>query len=162
MNCSPTRLRPCDFPGKNTGVGCHFLLQEIFLTQGLNPGLPHCRQALYLLSHQGSRTVSLLRMWTYMFFQSMNIYRLLFVLLGPGPMHPSTCGLSCVQLFATPCAVAHQAPLSMKFPRILEWVVISSSRGSSQSRDRTRVSCISCVGRWILHKLSHLRSPLFI
>ena len=29
-------LCPCDFPGKNTGVGCHFLLQRIFLTQGLN------------------------------------------------------------------------------------------------------------------------------
>jgi len=36
----PTRLlRPWDFPGKNTGVGCHFLLQGIFLTQGSNPGL---------------------------------------------------------------------------------------------------------------------------
>ena len=33
-----------DSPGKNTGVGCHFLLQGIFLTQGLNPGLPHCRR----------------------------------------------------------------------------------------------------------------------
>ena len=32
-----------DFPGKNPGVGCHFLLQGIFLTQGSNPGLPHCR-----------------------------------------------------------------------------------------------------------------------
>ena len=41
--------------GKNTGVGCHSLLQEIFLTQGLNPGLPHCRQTLYRLSHLGSR-----------------------------------------------------------------------------------------------------------
>ena len=38
----------------NTGMGCHFLLQGIFLTQGLNPGLPHCRQMLYHLSHQGS------------------------------------------------------------------------------------------------------------
>ena len=47
-------LHSWDFPGKNTGVGCHFLLQEIFLTQGLNPGLPHCRQTLYHLSHQGS------------------------------------------------------------------------------------------------------------
>ena len=47
-------LCPWDFPGKNTGVGCPFLLQEIFPTQGLNPGLPHCRQTLYLLSHQGS------------------------------------------------------------------------------------------------------------
>ena len=36
----PTRLLcPRDFPGKNTGRGCHFLLQEIFLTQGLNPHL---------------------------------------------------------------------------------------------------------------------------
>ena len=47
-------FRPWDFPGKNTGVGCHFLLQWIFPTQGLNPGLPHCRQTLYCLSHQGS------------------------------------------------------------------------------------------------------------
>ena len=42
-----------DSPGKNTGVGCHFLLQGIFPTQGLNPGLPNCRQMLYHLSHQG-------------------------------------------------------------------------------------------------------------
>ena len=41
----PTRLFcPWDFPGKNTGVGCHFLLQGIFLTQGSNPGLLHCGQ----------------------------------------------------------------------------------------------------------------------
>ena len=39
----PTRLLcPWDSPGKNTGVGCHFLLQGVFLTQGSNPGLPHC------------------------------------------------------------------------------------------------------------------------
>ena len=43
-----------DFPGKNPGVGCHFLLQEIFPTQGLNLGLLHHRQTLYHLSHQGS------------------------------------------------------------------------------------------------------------
>ena len=48
----PTRLLcPWDFPCKSTGVGCHFLLQSIFPTQGLNPGLPHCRQMLYHLSH---------------------------------------------------------------------------------------------------------------
>ena len=51
----PTRLlHPWDFPGKNTGVGCHFLLQEIFLTQGLKPGLSNCRHTLHNLSHQGS------------------------------------------------------------------------------------------------------------
>ena len=50
----PTRLLcPWDFPGTSTGVGCHFLLQGIFLTQESNPGLPHCRQTLYHLSHQG-------------------------------------------------------------------------------------------------------------
>ena len=54
-------LRPWDFPGKNTGVGCHFLLQEIFPTQELNPGLPHCRKTLYHLSHQGSSFKVLLK-----------------------------------------------------------------------------------------------------
>ena len=53
-------LHPWDFLGKSTGVGCHFLLQEIFLTQGSNPGLLHCRQMLYRLSHQGSWQQSLL------------------------------------------------------------------------------------------------------
>ena len=41
-------------PGKNTGVGCHGLLQRIFPTQGSNPGLLPCRWILYHLSHQGS------------------------------------------------------------------------------------------------------------
>ena len=42
-----------DSPGKNTGVGCCALLQEIFQTQGSNPGLLHCRWILCHLSHQG-------------------------------------------------------------------------------------------------------------
>ena len=52
-------LCPCDSPGKNTGEGWHFLLQGKFPTQGSNPGLLHCRQILYHLSHQGSPTISL-------------------------------------------------------------------------------------------------------
>ena len=40
--------------GKNTRGGCHALLHGIFPIQGSNPGLPHCRQILYCLSHQGS------------------------------------------------------------------------------------------------------------
>ena len=71
-----------DSPGQNTGLGCHFLLQKIVLTQGSNPGLLHCSQILYRLSYQGS-------------------------------------------------------------PRILEWVAYPFSRGSSQPRNRTRVSCIA-------------------
>ena len=47
-------LCPWNSPGKNTGVGCHSLLQRIFPAQGLNLGLLSCRQILYHLSHQGS------------------------------------------------------------------------------------------------------------
>ena len=55
MNCSPPGASVHgDSPGRNTGVGCHALLQWIFLTQRWNPGLPHCGQILYRLSHQGS------------------------------------------------------------------------------------------------------------
>ena len=52
----PTKVclvKAMDFPGKSAGVDCHFLLQGIFQTQELNPCLPHCRQMLYHLSHQG-------------------------------------------------------------------------------------------------------------
>ena len=45
---------PWNSPGQNTGVGSFSLLQGIFPIQGSNPGLPHCRQILYQLSHQGS------------------------------------------------------------------------------------------------------------
>ena len=80
MDCSPPGSSvPGDSPGQNTGVGYHALLQGIL---GSNPDLPHCRQILYHLSHQGS-------------------------------------------------------------PRILVWAAYSFSRGSSQSRYWTRVSCIA-------------------
>ena len=45
---------PWNSPGQKTGVGSLPLLQEIFPTQGSNPGLPHCRQILYQRSPQGS------------------------------------------------------------------------------------------------------------
>ena len=44
-----------DSPGKNTGVGCPAFVQGIFPTQGLNPGLPHCRWILCQLNHQESQ-----------------------------------------------------------------------------------------------------------
>ena len=69
-------------PGQNTGVGNFSLLQGNFPSQGSNPGLPHCRQILYQLSHKGS-------------------------------------------------------------PKILEWVAYPFSRGSSQTRSWTWVSCIA-------------------
>ena len=47
-------LCPWGFSRQEPGVGCHALHQGIFPTLGLNPGLLHCRQILYHLSHQGS------------------------------------------------------------------------------------------------------------
>ena len=43
--------------------------------------------------------------------------------------------------------------------RILEWATISYSRGSSQPRDGTCLSCISCIGRWILHHYASWEVP---
>ena len=90
-----------DSPGKNTGVDCHALLQGIFPTQESNWGLLHCRQILYQLSYQGSP-------------KSISL-------------------LSHIQLFVTPWTVACQAPLSIGIlqVRILEWVALPFSRGSS-------------------------------
>ena len=55
MDCSPPGSSVHgDSPGKNTGVGCHALLQGIFPTQRLSPDLPNCKHTLYHVSHQGS------------------------------------------------------------------------------------------------------------
>ena len=84
------------FPGKNIGMNSHSLLQGIFLTQGLNPGLLHCRQIPYCLSHQGSHIQALL---------------LLLLLIR----------FICVLLCATPETAAHQAPPSLGFSRQEYW-----------------------------------------
>ena len=55
MDCSwPSSSVHGASPDKNTGMSCHTLLQGIFPTQRSNPGLLHCRQILYHLSHQGN------------------------------------------------------------------------------------------------------------
>ena len=53
-------LCPWNSPGENTGLGCHALVQGIFLIQGLNPGLLHCRWILYHLSHGSSLSMLLI------------------------------------------------------------------------------------------------------
>ena len=62
--------------------------------------------------------------------------------------------LCCVWLFATPWTVAHQAPLSMGFSRQEYWsgLPFLFSRGSSQPRDQTQVSCIAgrCFNLWAI------------
>ena len=57
LSLNPKDLRPqglyssWNSPGQNTGVGGLSLLQGVFPTQGSNPGLPHCKQIIYQLSH---------------------------------------------------------------------------------------------------------------
>ena len=61
--------------------------------------------------------------------------------------------LSHVPLFCDPmeCSPPGLSVHGIFQARILEWVAISSTRGSPQPRDRTCVSCISCTVRWILY-----------
>jgi len=56
MDCTS----PWNSPGQNTAVGSLSLVQGIFPTQESNPGLPHCRQILYQLSHKGSLNLKVL------------------------------------------------------------------------------------------------------
>ena len=59
-------LCPWDSPGKNTGVGCHFLIQKIFPTQESNSGLLCCKKILYCLSYREVLTVySQLSNWSH-------------------------------------------------------------------------------------------------
>ena len=97
QNVARQALLSRDSSGKNTGVGCPVLLQEIFLTQGLNLHpfcFLHCRQILYHLSHQGSP----------FYFTLLLLSR-----------------FSRVQLCATPQTAAHQAPPSLGFSRQEHW-----------------------------------------
>ena len=54
---SPWTIQSMEFFGQHTGVGSLSFLQGAFLIQGSNPGLPHCRQILYQLSHKGSQRI---------------------------------------------------------------------------------------------------------
>ena len=86
MDCSLSIsfLHPWNFPDKSTGAGCHFLLQGIFLTQGLNPGLPYYRQTLYRLSYQRSHRH--IHNWV-----SFLLWLSLFILSGAiSPLFPSS------------------------------------------------------------------------
>ena len=86
---------PQDFPSKNTGVGCHFLLQGIFLVQESKPHYLHLLQCRWIFYHQATRKAHSL---------------------------PLVKSLSHIRLFATPWTVAsYQAPSSMEFSRQEYW-----------------------------------------
>ena len=117
-------LCPWNSPGKNTGVGGQFLLQRIFLTQGLNLGLLYCRQTLYHLNHQGSPTTQFGGFkYIHLVVQpsSSPISITFSVIYFPLWFIKSSCSLSRVRLFATLWTVAHQTPPSMAFSRQGYW-----------------------------------------
>ena len=112
----PTRL-PCpwDFPGKNTGVGCHFLLQGIFLTRDQTRVSCIDRRVVYHECHLGTPIFSMRVKSESEVTQSC-----------PTLCDPMDCSL--------PGSSLHEILKA----RVLEWVAISFFRGSSPTRDRTR------------------------
>ena len=114
MDSSP----PWDFPGKNTGMGCHFLLQGIFLTQELNLHLLHCRQILY---HWATEEA-----------------------LSPLCVHALSL-LSCLTLCDPINFSLSGSSVHGILQQELEWVAMTSSGGSSQPRGQTCVSCSSLI-----------------
>ena len=175
MDCSlPDSAR--DSPGRNTGVGCHALLQGIFPTQGLNPGLPQCWRTVYHLSHQRSPRVlewisypfSSESYWPRSWTRVSCIEGRFFTKWGT---REAQCRLmSCATslwLYPTLCdPVDYSLPGSSVHgilqTEILEWVAMPFSRASSWPRDGTCLSCVSCIGRRVLYHYHHLGSPTLI
>ena len=110
-------LCPWDFPSNNTEVGCHFLLQGIFPTQGLNLRLLHQQMDSLPLSHLGSP-----HGWMGI-FKNASMSAMTWCLKGWSPPGSSVHGI-------------FQA-------RILGWVPIAFSRVSFRPRDWTWVSCLA-------------------
>ena len=167
MDCSPTgsSVRG-DSPGRIIGVGCHALLQGIFPTQRSNPGLPHCRRILYQLNHKGSLTIEflkgiLLQFCFVLFFKSFSpLGTVACALTGRKDSYHIMCY---AQLFRcstlcnpTDCNLPGSSLHGVFQAKILEWVAIAYYRGSSWPRDWTGISCVSCIGRWILYHQHHL------
>ena len=135
------------FSGKNTGAGCHFLLQDIFPTQGWNPGLQHCRWILYQLSHQGSpkakEKVTQLcpTLCDTMDYTVHGIFQARIVEWVAVPLSRTS---------SQPRYQTQVSSIAGRFftsyqesPRILEGIAYPFSSRSSRPRNRIRVSCIA-------------------
>ena len=139
----PARLLfPWNFPGKNTGAGCYFLFQGIFLTQGSNLCL------LHLLQWQADSLPLVL----------LGKTRVLLMAMHAKSLQP--CLTLCDIMDCSPPTPPTRPRLLFQ-ARILQWVVISSSRRSSQPRDQTGASDASCISRWVLY-LNHLLTGIFL
>ena len=79
---------------------------------------------------------------------SVSLRRKISHMKGALPVSRGRCEFSRVWL----CNSMDCSPSEISQARILEWVAVSFTRGSSQLRDQTCVSCIFCLGRWILYR----------
>ena len=131
LRLQPTRL-PCpwDFPGNNTGEGCHFLLQRIFPTQRSNPNRLIWQVDSLPLSHQGSPS----------FWLPFWLPLTLPINVRVKVKIPQSCPILCNPM---DCSLSGSSVHGIPQARILEWVAYPFSRGSSQPRSRTGVSCIA-------------------
>ena len=126
-------------------MGFHALPQGIFPTQGLNPHLLHCRRVCYPLNHLGSPDI-----W-YDFSLNLHWIRALCVTHWHViDYEPQVCAQSCLT-FCDP--IAHQAPLSMRFPRQKYWSALPfPTPGDLPDPGIEPISPnVSCIGRCILY-----------
>ena len=146
--------RPWDSPGKNTGVGCHFLLQcmkvksESEVAQSC-PTLSNpmdCR--LPGASIHGIFQAEVLE-WGATAF-SDNTGQCLPKVRGGDRCAKllQSCPTLCNPMDCSPPGSSVQGTFQA---RVLEWVAISFSRGSSSPKDWSHVSYVSCIGRWVLY-----------
>ena len=105
----------------------------IFPNQGLNPCLLHCKEILNCCATGEAWVVLCVQAQSYL-----------------TPWDPMD--------YRPPGSSVHGIPQA----RILEWIAMSSSRGSFRPRDRTQISCNSCFGRQIHSPLSHVGSPWMV
>ena len=125
-----------DSPCKNTGVGCHALLQGIFLTQRLNLGLLRGRQSLYCLSHKGSWFIKVACCWVTVTFA---VAWKAQVLVG------QSCLPLCDSMVCSPPGPSDHGILQAKIP---EWVAIPISRACCQPGAWTLVPYVA--GRFFI------------
>ena len=147
----PTRLlHPWDFPGKSTGVGCHCLLRWALLDNNKMLFDSHFEVTYHCL-HLFVTRVAIT------FHKCIFLYYLPHFVIFPN-ISTSALILLCVCV----CVVLSHAVMSNSLQsfglylarllcpwdilgKILEWVAISSSKGSSQPRAQTHISCVSCI-----------------
>ena len=145
-------------------MGCYFLLQRVFLTQGSNPGLLHSSQILYPLTHKGSpisdiklglpskifpqhwnhqyHSCIILKQNLLFFFQLLVVDTVKFMIWSYKSSYIwkwKWKSLSCCGL----CDFMDYTVHRILQARMLEWVAFPFSRGSSQPRDQTQVSHVA-------------------